>query len=225
MTALNDHTAPAKPLGKLFKWLRVFLLIFIVSEILVAAGSLLILNTSSIMFGPEFGYSLGDGIQGIGALLLLTSFIICVIMVCIFTFKVAKNLHLIGVKSFDISPGWAVGWYFIPIANLWKPYNVTSEIWLSTHYPDQPYESTPKTFPIWWGTWIISNIVSNVSTRMSARAGIFQDYVTDLPVYKTSLVLDTVSSITGMIAAWFLIGILASIANRQDGLIQTEAFV
>lgn len=27
-----------------------------------------------------------------------------------------------GARQLDFTPGWSVGWYFLPIANLWKPY-------------------------------------------------------------------------------------------------------
>jgi hypothetical protein len=44
-----------------------------------------------------------------------------------------NNLRALSGESMTFTPGWSVGWYFIPIANLWKPYQVMNEIWKVSH--------------------------------------------------------------------------------------------
>ena len=44
-----------------------------------------------------------------------------------------KNLRALSGESMTFTPGWSVGWYFIPIVCLWKPYQVMKEIWNVSH--------------------------------------------------------------------------------------------
>ena len=64
------------------------------------------------------------------------------------------------------SPGWAVGWYFVPIANLWKPYQAMKEIWRVN-----VSDTTPSIFPWWWLFWILTSFLGN----LSAQASLFWD--------------------------------------------------
>ena len=40
-----------------------------------------------------------------------------------------KNSRALGAQNMQFTPGWCVGWWFIPIASLWKPYQAVREIW------------------------------------------------------------------------------------------------
>jgi len=44
-------------------------------------------------------------------------------------YHAAKNVRAFGQQGLEHSPGWCVGWWFIPIANLFKPYTAMREIW------------------------------------------------------------------------------------------------
>jgi hypothetical protein len=130
----------------------------------------------------------------------------------------------VDAKTIETTPHWAWGWYFIPFANLWKPYGVMSQICSGSIDPDNRYAETPKTLPLWWGCWIITNFVSNVSNRMSKNAGYWEDYITDLPLYKTSLTLDILSGLLSLIAAWTILRIWKIVTDKQDGMIAARLF-
>src|SRR5215217_4319942 len=82
--------------------------------------------------------------------------------------KVAKGF---GPGS-DIKPGWAVGWYFVPFANVWKPFEVMRLIWrISSKYAGAARTSeTPGLLTAWWALWILSNILGNAAGRLSFGA-------------------------------------------------------
>ena len=48
-------------------------------------------------------------------------------------FRASRNLRALGNQSVEYSPGWAIGAWFIPIGNLFIPYQVTAEIWNRSH--------------------------------------------------------------------------------------------
>ncbi|MEK7950736.1 DUF4328 domain-containing protein [Luteolibacter soli] len=56
------------------------------------------------------------------------------------------------------TPGWAVGWYFIPIANLWKPFVAMRDIVRASTMR----EGLPSfLLPTWWTLWILCNLADN----------------------------------------------------------------
>jgi len=77
----------------------------------------------------------------------------------------------VRANHMQFTPGWAVGWYFIPFANLWKPYQAMKEIWETT--AAQANKSMTEggwLLGWWWTSWIVSNIFANAAFRMSLRA-------------------------------------------------------
>jgi hypothetical protein len=34
----------------------------------------------------------------------------------------------------SVTPGWAIGWFFVPVANLFKPYQAMKETWIASHF-------------------------------------------------------------------------------------------
>ena len=38
------------------------------------------------------------------------------------TYLACRNAGYLGASRFNPKPGWAVGWYFVPILCLWRPY-------------------------------------------------------------------------------------------------------
>ena len=100
------------------------------------------------------------------ALVNLIVMIVTFVVVGRWIYRASVNAHATGAEM-TITPGWAVGWYFVPIANLFKPFQAMKEIWLASHY--QPlYETAPPLLSAWWALWIVSNVLGNISFRLSA---------------------------------------------------------
>jgi hypothetical protein len=59
-------------------------------------------------------------------------------------YRIQSNLIFLDNQNLEFTPGWAVGWFFIPIANLVKPYQVVREAWQA---------SDPKTIGCEAATW------------------------------------------------------------------------
>ena len=88
-----------------------------------------------------------------------------------------KNLRAFGAVGLSFRPGWAVGWYFIPIANLWKPYQAMKEIWQASSDPlDWSRQQTPGLMPVWWALWLIAGVVDRISFRLSNNAETIADF-------------------------------------------------
>lgn len=78
----------------------------------------------------------------------------------------AKNARSFGHEGLEFTPGWVVGWWFIPFANWVKPFQAMKEIWQASD-PDAigaGYQSwrasvVPGTFGVWWATYLLGGVV------------------------------------------------------------------
>jgi hypothetical protein len=79
-----------------------------------------------------------------------------------------RNLPALGAQDLDVRPGWAVGWFFIPIANLWKPFQAMRTLWqASCDAPRWKLEDSHWILPVWWTLWLISSFLGNFLMRSS----------------------------------------------------------
>lgn len=88
-------------------------------------------------------------------------------------YRANKNLHSLSSEPMTFSAGWSVGWYFIPIANLFKPYQAMKEIWSVAHRGAVPASSLVGW---WWCLWIVSNFLGRIALKLSLRANDAQGY-------------------------------------------------
>jgi hypothetical protein len=67
-----------------------------------------------------------------------------------------RNLSAFGAQGLTFTPGWAVGWWFIPIFNLFRPFQIVREIWQASD-PGMPAGAAWRRAPSspligwWWG--------------------------------------------------------------------------
>ncbi len=127
-------------------------------------------------------------------------------------YRANKNLYSLGKLNKNFSPGWAVGWFFVPIAGLYKPYQALKEIFIYSH-PDNHnnYESTPdyKIIKVWWFLWIVQLIVSSIYTQMSIRS----KTIAELLLYSK---IQIVSDITDIIVSLFTVIVVLKITDYQQ---------
>lgn len=78
------------------------------------------------------------------------------ILVLTWTYQANHNARQLGATDMRFTPGWAVGWHFIPIAWFWKPYQAMTEIWRASVNPSD--WATVPVWPLlrwWWGLWLV----------------------------------------------------------------------
>lgn len=158
-------------------------------------------------------------LQGLVALVQIPVYIFTIVFFLIWLYRANKNLTPLGASYTEFSPGWAVGWWFIPFANLVKPFQVVREVWRESDPDVQPQESgflssaggaadTPAYIGFWWGLWITSNIASNIAGK-----------VYDPDNIKTSAAsgyIFMIAAIFSIAAAVLAVMIVRDITQRQE---------
>lgn len=132
------------------------------------------------------------------------------------TYCASANVHRIGAQGLGPSPGWAVGWYFVPIACLGMPFVAMKEIWKASIEPRdwEIVKSTPL-LGWWWAFWILSNITGLVAFRLGSEAA-FEDATSYAETF-TNL-----SDATFVPASLLLAAIVGQITARQSGYLTSD---
>ncbi|HEX7119818.1 MAG TPA: DUF4328 domain-containing protein [Longimicrobiales bacterium] len=83
------------------------------------------------------------------------------------------NLGDVGARVTRFSPGWAVGYWFIPVANLIRPYQVVKEAWQRSESMNASESTdTAPSSPVvglWWMAFIGSGALGRVfAARLSS---------------------------------------------------------
>ena len=104
--------------------------------------------------------------------LYLIFFVSSIFLIGRWFFVSTKINHLSGIKELNISPGWSVGWYFIPFANLVMPYRSLKETYKAS-FNSEEWQNIriPYDFPIWWATFLIGGGLENASLRLFMELG------------------------------------------------------
>lgn len=86
-----------------------------------------------------------------------------------------SNLHL-KVSSLSFTEGWAAGGWFVPILNLFRPFQIMKELYNETRnlllekgFSNYEIIST-KFLGWWWALWIINNLIGQFVFRYSIGA-------------------------------------------------------
>ncbi len=95
-----------------------------------------------------------------------------VVLFFMWIYRSNSNSHTFTNEKLKHTPGWSVGWFFIPVANIWKSYQIPAEIWkVSKAGPDYKRKSTtPLTLKLWWIAWIVDSLFSQISYNITDKA-------------------------------------------------------
>lgn len=220
----------AKPLPGLLRWVRLLLVGFCIAEALMFVhGALLLwlLNAAANGGSPELA-AIGHGIDLLGMFAGLghtVIYVFSVIVVGRFIYRAMNNLVLSKSNAVSMSPAWAVGWYFVPIALWFKPLQGMREIWRGSQEPRQGAADVPAKMGFWWACWVISNILGNIDFRLSINAGAFSEQgITDYGLLATSTWIGLATAPFSIGAAVLLMSITSGIAQAQERQRTTSVF-
>jgi len=155
-------------------------------------------------------YSLAYGLY-------VLSFLVSGFLVLRWIYRINQNARELAPDK-PISPGWAVGWYFVPVLALWKPFQAMREAWqISTDPANWRTVAVPPLLRQWWGFWIVGNILDQVSARMFLKSH-------SAGTTMTSDVLSIAGSAAAIVTALLLIRIVKELTQRQMSAIATSIF-
>lgn len=158
-----------------------------------------------------------DRFTAIAAGIYFAAYILCAVCVARWLYRASANAHAVS-DQMKISPGWGIGFFFVPVVNLWKPFQALRETWQASLSPEAPDNvPVPTTMRIWWGLWLLASVLGNISFRLSAGAKTVADVT-------TGGWLDIVSFVVDLPLAVSLIVVIRQLSANQRALIDTRIF-
>jgi len=123
------------------------------------------------------------------------------------------NLHL-RVNHLSHSEGWAAGCWFMPIVNLFRPYQIMKELFQATHFflkrnevHTREHFSMPS-LSLWWTFWIIDRFFGQFVLKYSLKADTIEELT-------TSTIAQLISNGIGILLAIITINIITDYSKLE----------
>lgn len=197
----------------LTRWLKILLWAGIaLTAISLASGLMELKLLSDIQAGMTLAPGVADANDLRQRVIGVVRFIAIVATIVIFAmwiYRANYNARQLGATGMEFTPGWSVGWFFIPIANLWKPYQAMREIWKASaapaHWQDQPRGDI---LPWWWALFLIDNFLNQAALRLAMRAE-------TLPQITAASTMSSISDAVDIVAALIALTLVGQIYRMQ----------
>jgi hypothetical protein len=162
-----------------------------------------------------------DQVPGVGSagqaaysLLAASAGIAVIVLWLVWQHRSQSNLGALGASGLKHSPGWAVGWWFVPVANFAMPYLTMRELQKASDPAagaiDWKAHRTSPQLWLWWGAWLASIAL--------ALAGATQ--VVSLPAtvnqWATRDILEIAAAVLHAVAAALAILVVRDITDHQE---------
>jgi hypothetical protein len=196
---------------QLTRWLRYFLYASIaIDAIALFSGVLQYQLLSDFKLGIYSSEALAtaaaeanDRRQKVVGLLQVGVAITTIILFAMWIYRANFNARSLGAQDMKFTPGWSVGYYFIPFLNLWRPYQAMKEIWKASKNPTSwEGEKRGAILPWWWFFFLIAGMFGNASFRTSMSAKEIHELITSTGI----TIASDVVSIPATIIALVLVG-------------------
>ena len=176
------------------RWTARFLIFNAIAEGISVLGSL-----ASAGGSTDSPSILAGVLTGLGGLGVLITYVGAVITFCRWEHLAFKQANALGVNT-GVTPGFAVGAWFIPFVNLWRPFRILRDLLNGLAGPGADRAAN---MGMWWTLWVVSNVFSNVDARMELEGG-------------SAVAVSAVSSVLSIGAAFLAVGVVRRVQGAVE---------
>ncbi|MEW2373865.1 DUF4328 domain-containing protein [Streptomyces sp. NPDC006656] len=127
-----------------------------------------------------------------------------VVVFIIWFHRVRSNGGVFRPDVFTLGRGWAIGAWFVPVANLFLPHRIARQTWrASTQYgPDGSERTAPATLlTSWWVLWVLAAVTGRVFSKLYTAAETVDEL---LSAGSLGIAADLATAIAGVLAVLFV---------------------
>lgn len=146
----------------------------------------------------------------------ITVMVLAAVFFSMWMYRGTKNLWGAGLPDLKTTPGWSVGWWFIPVAFWFMPLPGVIQLWKgSVHHSkgtgdgNWRGESLNPLVIIWWVCWVAGSLLSLVSDRFTGEDK-------EIPDLILSAQLGMASSLAYVAAAGLAVFFILRVSSLQD---------
>jgi hypothetical protein len=129
------------------------------------------------------------------------------------------NKRRFKANQLGFTPGWAVGWFFMPVAWFWKPYQAMKELWQVSIDPKKWQSQRPGyLLPLWWFLWIANNFLGQAAFRLNLAAK-------TIPTLEIANIVTDIADVASVALDFAALALVIKIAGLQQNRIRELAWV
>jgi hypothetical protein len=162
-----------------------------------------------------------DNVVRAGAFLILGGAVLGAVVFLVWLHRVVANNNALGARALRFSPGGAVGWWFCPVINWVRPFQIMTEAWRASDpqvpgsTPAQRAEQRrPLTLIFWYLFWLVGSLVAFFANFMRPSTVDAQT----LDTLHSQTIAYLIASVLSTIAAVLAIMLVTRITDRQERL-------
>jgi Domain of unknown function (DUF4328)/Septum formation len=149
----------------------------------------------------------------VGGAAVLATYWVSVVLWLLWFHRAYRNVESFGSVSMRFGTGWAVGAWFVPILNWFRPKQIANDIWRGTE--PEPPEGEPWTEPRvaplvhwWWAAWLAGSLLGNLSFRLWSDAR-------TLDAERAAVAVDIVAGISYVVAGLLALRFVRAVTERM----------
>jgi hypothetical protein len=145
----------------------------------------------------------------------LVTYVIGGVIFIVWFHRAYRNLAALGVEKPRRGLGWAIGGWFVPIANMFIPKQLANDVWRAgdpaLRQGDPNWQARPVS-PLlhwWWALWLSSSAAAYIAGRLQSGAETFD-------AFRPGVLVDAASQVLGILAALAAIAVITRATKRQE---------
>ncbi|MFJ4869042.1 DUF4328 domain-containing protein [Streptomyces sp. NPDC088757] len=115
--------------------------------------------------------------------------------------RLRKNAEVWAGDLQGRKPGWAIGGWFVPLANLWIPRGIAADVWRASRW--QPYAADGARelalLNAWWTLWVADMVVERIASQLYKRAETAEAYTTAASCSLAGYLLDIAAAVLAIL--------------------------
>ena len=146
-----------------------------------------------------------------GGAALLATFFVSTILWLLWFHRAYRNVESFGLVEMRFGTGWAVGGWFVPILNWFRPKQIANDIWRGTDRRPFQWWAEPPVAPLvhwWWAAWLVANLLGNLSFRLI-------DDARTLDAERTAVAVDIAAGISFVVAGVLALRFVRAVTERE----------
>jgi hypothetical protein len=172
----------------------------------------LLARIANLEFVSEQEVTRSDARIGAVAVVQLLTLVVTGIVWLVWQHRGQANLVAARASGLRFTPGWAVGWWFVPFANLVKPFQTMRELWKASGGEEDWGHS--RTWPVigwWWAAWLATGVLGRIGGAVVGRA-------TTLEALRSGSRVLLLTQLVLLAGAILAIVLIRSVVDRQGRL-------
>jgi hypothetical protein len=155
-----------------------------------------------------------DSLRTIISVIQLIILILSMIFFIMWFRRAYFNLQQLQWNYARYSEGWAAGGWFIPVINLFYPYQIMVDIWRGTQNAIKERFGEPQSTALvglWWATYLINNFFAYISSFVTRESDSIEGLM-------SATIMECISEIISIVAIIITIRIILRVSSFEKEL-------